>query len=118
MAGLRAVGVGVLTSAHDVSEGGLAQALVESTLRHGIGVVTTVDGDPFTALFSESAGRVVVTVRSPEAEALQNLAAEHGVVATPLGVTAADALVVDGQFEIPLDELRAAWSETLPAALG
>jgi phosphoribosylformylglycinamidine synthase len=33
-------------------------------------------------------------------------------------VTAGDALVVDGSFEIPLAELRSAWSATLPAAFG
>ncbi|MFL6172133.1 MAG: AIR synthase-related protein, partial [Marmoricola sp.] len=77
--------------------------------------ITTLTGDAFTALFSESAGRVVVTVDSRDADALIALAAEHGVPASPLGVTAGNALVVDGQFEIPLDELRAAWSATLPA---
>ncbi|MFL6156546.1 MAG: AIR synthase related protein, partial [Marmoricola sp.] len=115
LAELLAAGVGLLTSAHDLSEGGLAQTLVESTLRNGIGVITTLTGDAFTALFSESAGRVVVTVDSRDADALIALAAEHGVPATPLGVTAGNALVVDGEFEIPLDELRAAWSATLPA---
>jgi len=115
LAELLAEGVGLLTSAHDVSEGGLAQTLVESTLRHDIGVVATIAGDAFTALFSESTGRVVVTVRSGNADALTELAAAHGVPVTPLGVTAGRALVVDGQFEIPLDDLRSAWSATLPA---
>ena len=50
---------GVLSSAHDLSDGGLAQALVESCLRHGIGArVELWPGDPFLALFTESAGRV------------------------------------------------------------
>ena len=36
---------------------------------------------------------------------------------TPLGETGGDALVVDGQFDVPLAELREAWTATLPAAL-
>ena len=56
---------GLLTSAHDLSDGGLAQALVESCLIGGAGAM--IDGlprvDRFVALFSESAARVLVTVR-------------------------------------------------------
>ncbi|MGB0101140.1 MAG: phosphoribosylformylglycinamidine synthase subunit PurL [Nocardioides sp.] len=107
-----------LASAHDLSDGGLAQALVEASLRHGQGVAVTLAGDPFVALFSESTARVVVTVPDRHAEELVDLAAAAGVEITALGVTGGDALVVDGQFEIPLDELRSAWSATLPAALG
>ncbi|HET6154405.1 MAG TPA: phosphoribosylformylglycinamidine synthase subunit PurL [Marmoricola sp.] len=109
-------GVGLLTSAHDVSDGGLAQTLVESSLRNNIGTAITLDGDPFTALFAESAGRVVVTVGPGDGEALQALAAEHGVVATVLGVTGGDAVEVEGIFTLSLDEARAAWTATLPAA--
>ena len=53
---------GMLTAAHDVSDGGVAQALVEMALRSGVGArVWIPDGiDPFVLLFSESAGRAVV----------------------------------------------------------
>ena len=49
---------GLVDAAHDLSDGGLAQALVESCLRNGVGArVWLPDGiDPFVALFSESAG--------------------------------------------------------------
>ncbi len=117
LAELLAAGVGLFTSAHDVSDGGLAQALAECVLRHDVGVVATVPADPFVALFSESAGRVVVTVDSARAEELQALAAKHGVATTPIGVTAGRELAVDGQFSIRLDELRTTWSATIPAAM-
>ena len=76
-----------------------------------------VDGDPFVALFSESTARVVVTVPDGEAGRLVELAERHGVPIAPLGVTGGDALVVEGQFDVPLEELRAAWTATMPAAL-
>jgi phosphoribosylformylglycinamidine synthase len=110
-------GVGLLRSAHDLSDGGLAQALAECALRHAVGVSVTVPDDAFVGLFSESAGRVVVTVSDGDAERLVELADEHGVPVTALGVTGGDVLAVEGQFEIPLDELREAWTATLPAAL-
>jgi phosphoribosylformylglycinamidine synthase len=109
---------GVLSSAHDLSDGGLAQALAESCLRNGVGVRVELPGDGFLDLFSESAGRVLVTVASADdEERLFDLASDHGVPITSLGQTRGDSLVVTGLFEVPVDELRTAWTATLPAAL-
>ncbi len=112
---------GLMGSAHDLSEGGLAQALVESCLRHGVGARVELAGDPFVELFSESAGRVVVTVAPEDEGRLVELAAAYDVPCARLGSTTdaddAAALEVAGQFVIPLDELGRAWRDTLPAAL-
>ena len=51
------------TSARSLGEGGLAVALAEAVLRFGVGArIELPAGDRFVALFSESAGRVVVAV--------------------------------------------------------
>jgi phosphoribosylformylglycinamidine synthase len=118
LASLLADGVGLLTSAHDLADGGLAQALVESCLRNGVGATVVLPGDAFVDLFSESAGRVVVTVAAEDTVRLTELALEHGVPLAHLGETGGKALAVADQFEIPVDELREVWSATLPAALG
>jgi len=115
LAQLLVEGVGLLTSAHDVSDGGLSQALVESCLARNIGASVALEGDAFVALFAESAGRVVVTTR--DEEALARLAMRHGVPLTLIGHTGEDRLTVQQQFSIPLTEIREAWSATLPAAL-
>ena len=117
LAELLRAGVGLLTSAHDLSDGGLGQALVEASLRHDVGASVALPGDAFLDLFAESAGRVLVTVAPGDEGALTDLAAHHGVPLTALGGTGGDAVVVEGQFEVPLAELRAAWTATLPAAL-
>jgi phosphoribosylformylglycinamidine synthase subunit PurL len=108
----------LLTSAHDLSDGGLAQALVESCLIGGSGAM--IDGlprvDPFVALFSESAARVLVTV--PDSEDLLARAAAAGVPAKPIGWTGGNALGIDVIPALPLTELRAAWEGTLPALFG
>jgi len=109
---------GYLTSAHDMSDGGLAQALVESCVRHGVGATVSLLGDPFVGLFSESAARAIVTVRPDRLDAFLTMAASLGVPAGEIGRTGGSALVVTDRFEIPLDELGAAWRDTLPAALG
>ncbi len=109
---------GLVTSSHDLSEGGLGQALVESCLRHGIGATVSVEGDAVVGLFSESAARAIVTVPDGAFDQLQSMAASLGVPVTRLGATGGDVLEVKGWFEVGLDELREAWTGTLPAALG
>jgi phosphoribosylformylglycinamidine synthase subunit PurL len=114
---------GLLEAAHDLSEGGLAIALAECCLDQGLGCQVTLPGDPFTQLFSESAARAVVAVRPGAQRAFAALAARHGVPAGELGVAGGDSLVVQGlagqvSFDIPVDELAAAHTGTLPALFG
>jgi phosphoribosylformylglycinamidine synthase subunit PurL len=113
-----AVAAGLLSAAHDLSDGGLAVALAESCLRGGTGCTVRLPGDPFTALFSESAGRAVVAVRPGAEEPFGRLAEAHGVPAAAIGSTGGDSLIVDGGFAIPLTELAAAHARTLPALFG
>jgi phosphoribosylformylglycinamidine synthase II len=109
----------LLAAAHDLSEGGLAVALTESCLagRHGCRV--TLPGDPFTWLFSESPGRVLVAVAPGCERAFAALCARHAVPATGLGtVTGAPELEVTGCFTVPLAELAAARDRVLPELFG
>jgi phosphoribosylformylglycinamidine synthase len=106
----------LITAAHDLSEGGLAQALVEACLINGIGARVTLTGDPFAALFSESSARVLVT--TTDRDAVLDLAAAAGVPALALGVTAHDNLEISDLFAIPLVDLRSAFEATLPALFG
>ncbi|HET8665999.1 MAG TPA: phosphoribosylformylglycinamidine synthase subunit PurL [Nocardioides sp.] len=109
---------GYVSSAHDMSEGGLSQALVESCLRHGIGATVSLLGDPFVGLFSESASRAIVTVPEDRVDSFLTMAASLGVPAGPIGRTGGSSLIVSDRFEIPLEELGQAWRTTLRAAFG
>ncbi len=109
---------GLLASAHDLSDGGLAIALAEACLHGGRGCAVVLPGDSFTALFSESAGRALVSVVRGREREFAALCAEHDVPAAVLGITAGDILTVEGAFEVPLPELRQAWTATLPAIFG
>jgi phosphoribosylformylglycinamidine synthase II len=115
---LLAEAVGLVTSAHDLADGGLAQALVESALRRDVGATVELGGDPFVALFSESTARCLVTVPDADLERFRTLADRHGVPVTALGRTGGAELTVSGELSVPLEELRDAWTATLPAALG
>ena len=109
---------GLVDSAHDLAEGGLAQALAEACLRGDVGarIVLPEGVDPFVALFSESAGRAIVSVPRSEEVRFTDMCAARGLPHQRIGVV--DLLVTDldvqGRFRIPLRELRAAWTGTFP----
>ncbi|MGL4832319.1 MAG: phosphoribosylformylglycinamidine synthase subunit PurL, partial [Propionibacteriaceae bacterium] len=111
---------GLLCSAHDLSEGGLIQALVESCFRRGMGAkVALPSGDLTVQLFAETAGRVLVSVAAERVAELEQLAAQHEVPLQVLGVVSAEQqLSFAGQFDLDLVELKAQWQRTIPEALG
>jgi phosphoribosylformylglycinamidine synthase len=109
---------GLLTAAHDVSDGGLAQTLVEASLAGDVGVTVTFVGDAFVQLFSESSARVVVTCADADVDAVLELTTQHGVPVARLGRTGGGDVVVSGRFTLALDTLRAAHEATLPRHLG
>ncbi len=113
-----AASAGLLAAAHDLSDGGLAVALAESCLRGGTGCRVRLPGDPFTALFSESAARAVVAVRPGAVAGFDALRAAHGVPGVTIGRTGGEDLVVEDWFAIPLAELAAVHAGTLPALFG
>jgi phosphoribosylformylglycinamidine synthase II len=106
----------LITAAHDLAEGGLAQTLVESVLMHGVGASVEVEGDAFVALLSESTARVLVATTDPAG--FLAVAEAARVPARRIGVTGGDALVIENVCEIPIGELRAAFEGTLPALFG
>ncbi|GAA4858040.1 phosphoribosylformylglycinamidine synthase subunit PurL [Saccharopolyspora cebuensis] len=113
---------GMISAAHDLSEGGLAQALVETALigECGARVVLPEDADPFVWLFSESAGRVLVAVPRSEELRFTDMCTARELPWTRIGVadSGSSSLDVQGVADIPLAELSEAWEGTLPALFG
>ncbi|WP_407664033.1 phosphoribosylformylglycinamidine synthase subunit PurL [Mycolicibacterium fallax] len=113
---------GLLSAAHDLSEGGLAQAVVESALagETGCRIVLPEDADPFVWLFSESAGRVLVAVPRTEESRFKAMCEARELPCVRVGVVdqGSDAIEVQGQFSVPLAELREVWEGTLPKLFG
>jgi phosphoribosylformylglycinamidine synthase subunit PurL len=129
---------GLVDAAHDLSDGGLALALVESCLRYGVGARIWLDElcerdgiDPFVALFSESTARALVAVPRSEEVRFTDMCTARRVAHKRIGVVddgagssrprgaavdAGQALDVQDLFVLPLAELRAAHEATLPAA--
>ncbi len=120
-------GAGLLESAHDCSEGGVAVALAECCVSSQTPVGARVAlsnpqglrGDAL--LFSESQSRVVVSVRPQDTERVLAAAGRWGVPAVRLGETGGDRLVMtsaeEGMVDVGVDELRSAWSQGLSRQL-
>jgi phosphoribosylformylglycinamidine synthase II len=115
----------IIASAHDLSDGGLAQALAESVLRFGVGArvwlgeILERDGvDIATALFSESTGRVLVSVPREDDVKFRGLCEGRDYPVLRIGVTdkANPALEIQDLFTATVEELRATHTATLPAA--
>ncbi|HWO63374.1 MAG TPA: phosphoribosylformylglycinamidine synthase subunit PurL [Umezawaea sp.] len=110
---------GMVSAAHDLSDGGLAQALVEACLigETGARVFLDSDLDAFTQLFSESAGRVLVAVPRSEELRFTDMCTARRLPWRKVGVVdpESESLEIQDLGRLPLGELRAAWEGTLPA---
>jgi phosphoribosylformylglycinamidine synthase len=117
---------GLLASTHDLSEGGLAQTLVESTLRFGMGARVWLNEicerdqvDLTAALFSESTARVIVSVGREDDVKFVGLCEARGVPVLRIGVTDAS-----GQLEIQdvatwsIADVKSSHDATIPELFG
>ncbi len=113
---------GLVSAAHDLSEGGLAQAVVEAALagETGCRIVLPEGADPFVTLFSESAGRVLVAVPRTEESRFRSMCEARGLPAVRIGVVdqASGAVEVQGLFTVSLAELRETSEAVLPRLFG
>lgn len=113
---------GLVSAAHDLSEGGLAQAVVEAALagETGCRIVLPEGADPFVQLFSESAGRVLVAVPRTEESRFRSMCEARGLPAVRIGVVdqASDEVEVQGLFTVSLAELRETSESVLSRLFG
>jgi phosphoribosylformylglycinamidine synthase len=110
---------GMISAAQDLSDGGLAQTLVETVLigQCGARVFLDPEQDPFVQLFSESAGRVLVAVPRSEELRFTEMCTARGLPWRRTGVVDPESgsLEIQDITTFTLDELREAWERTLPA---
>ncbi|HLH39016.1 MAG TPA: phosphoribosylformylglycinamidine synthase subunit PurL [Bryobacteraceae bacterium] len=110
------VNAGLAESAHDVSDGGLAVALAECSMR-GIGATVELAGDlrPEFLLFHEGPSRVILSTAVP-AE-VERIARAHGVEALRAGVTMKEILRIGNDsltlIDCAVQQLREVWENAL-----
>ncbi|HXK28142.1 MAG TPA: phosphoribosylformylglycinamidine synthase subunit PurL [Candidatus Binatia bacterium] len=119
---LEAIDQGILRSAHDVSDGGLAVTLAECCFGGpdkpmGVRIESheMIRGDAL--LFSESQSRIVVSVKENDVTELEEIAARHNAPAQVIGTTGGARFVVLPLLQLPVDELKTIWATGLTARL-
>ena len=119
----RLIEEGLVESAHDASDGGLAVALAECCLAGGIGarVELNFPDDPRRLLFAEDPSRIVVSVTEDSLPKVDQIVSEYNIRADVIGATNGETLAVAQQgqplWEIPVAALRAAWETALGQAV-
>src|SRR5258708_4521385 len=111
---LAAADNGLLHSAHDCAEGGMLVALAECCLLGGGGVRCPAirPEAPLrmdAAFFGESPSRFIVSLPSRAMPELQSLARRHHVEISLLGLAGGETIEFEGQFRLPLADIRQAW---------
>lgn len=109
----------LLSSAHDVSDGGLAIAIAESAIIGGKGASTSLDveGRWDAALFGESQSRIVVSLPEANLNELRQMTESKNVPMTTLGTVGGDDLNINGVVQLPLTEIDDAWKNGFTRAV-
>jgi phosphoribosylformylglycinamidine synthase II len=119
---LEAISLGLVESAHDISEGGLACCLAEcSLLSHGKMGVSAHLKDNMRSdalLFGESQSRIVITSKEESRKEILNLARERGVQATDIGKTGGDRIIISQRdkklLDVDVADAGKAWRDAIP----
>jgi len=116
---LEAIGKGLVQSAHDCSEGGLAVALVESCLtnpKKKLGAVINLNADKIRTdalLFGETQSRIILSVRPKNVKKVLQIARRNKTPASVIGKVGGSRAVINKFINIPLDQLNKAYSSAI-----
>lgn len=121
---LKAIQSGLVHSAHDLSEGGLAVALAESCISGGLGAQVELPASDLRAdiaLFSESQSRILLSASSNQADELVQLIAQYGVPVRVIGRVEGGDLVVHASgaavVNRPVQTLKQVWEDVIPCLM-
>ena len=108
---IKAVERGILNSAHDCSDGGLAVALAESCILGNIGFkgALSIKGRLDAALFGEAQSRAIVSVSPGSARRLESLAFRLKLTVARIGTAGGEGLSLKGLIDLPVSGLHQAW---------
>jgi phosphoribosylformylglycinamidine synthase II len=118
------IDAGLVDSAHDCSEGGIAITLAESTFGNGVGLrvnLASLELPPEFVLFGEDASRVLISCDRSSLQGIQQVSGKYGLSAEQIGETVSDQVEIklDGRVVVSaaLKELRDCFQGALEAAL-
>jgi phosphoribosylformylglycinamidine synthase len=111
---LEAIKSGIVKSAHDCAEGGLAVAIAECCMsgEKKMGATIELDGDCIrrdALLFGESQSRIIITVKEEDLDRLEEIAGEKGAPLEVIGEVGGEHLLIDDSINLGIEELNKAW---------
>ncbi len=121
---LEAIRLGIVKSAHDTSEGGLAVSLAESSIAGGIGAVVSLSDEinEGSLLFDECQSRIVITVAADNIFAINDLAMINKTPISIIGKVKGKELVINTPekklLSLKITELADAYKGSLPKTMG
>ncbi len=113
---LEATKMGMLNSAHDLSEGGLAIAVAESCFTPsgavGVKIKSLVNSQvrEDALLFGESQSRVLASIDKNNLNAFEKIALKHGTPMQVIGEVGGDRFFIDGLIDIPIKKASESWA--------
>ena len=117
---LEAIRSGLVVSAHDLAEGGLAVAVSESLFgTKGLGAAVTLSGELVSELFSETQSRFLLSVRPEQQKAFEAAVEDAKLIGkvTNSGVLTVDTVQGEMVLEADIEELQSAWKGAIPCLL-
>jgi len=119
---LEVIQSGMIQSAHDTSEGGLAVALAECCIIKranptGASIQIEMDGRPDFILFGEDQSRIIVTCNQNNRQKLESLALRREIPLQFLGETGGDKFSINELIEISIHEIMAIYYNAIPAIM-
>lgn len=119
---LAAIRQGLVRSAHDTAEGGIAIALAECCFgdrEHQIGARINLQGDvrKDALYFGESQSRVIFSIEPAKKAELTKLATEHNIPLTVIGLVAGNALIINEDINLPVAQMADLFYESVGQAM-
>jgi phosphoribosylformylglycinamidine synthase subunit PurL len=115
---LQAIRQGLVDSAHDLAEGGLAVAVSESLFGTELGAEIKLEGNAVSALFSESQSRFLISIKKENKEQFESLVDAATLIgevtdSATLKISSANETLILSQ----VTELEKAWRGAIPCLL-
>jgi phosphoribosylformylglycinamidine (FGAM) synthase-like enzyme len=122
---LAAIQLGLVASAHDLSEGGLAVALAESCISGGLGAEVNFNTELRSdiALFSESQSRILLSAEEGKSQELITWVSQQDVPLQVLGTVKGKELTIrinaqaDAAIQSPVNQLEKVWKDAIPCLM-
>lgn len=107
---------GIISSAHDCSDGGLAVALAECCITGNKGLEVDIETDKIrndASLFGETQSRIVVSLSENHLDNLQAIANKYEIPIQVLGKIEGNSLKISSLLDIEVEQLKTAWESNI-----